>query len=264
MFDLSYIVFILLGFVVGVLMGVTGMGGAVLMTPALILLGVSPLTAVGTDLLFMAVTKSFGTLFHGIKRNLDIKIGIKLFLGALPAFVIAYVILLFIDKDFVNRYLTFVLGGLLVLVAILTFIRLKAQQKEDFKKTASEENGMKQTLTILAVGFIVGLTVQFTSVGAGIIVIFALVYLLKMTPKVVVGTSLLFGVMMSILGAVSHFTLGNVDYIMAIFLMIGSVVGIYFGTQMTTKIPAAKFKVVLDVGILFLGLFTLGMAVYKM
>ena len=264
MLDLSFIVFILLGFVVGVLMGITGMGGAVLMTPTLILLGVSPLTAVGTDLMFMAVTKSFGTVFHGIKRNLDIKIGMKLFVGALPAFIIAYGVLYYVDKDLVNKYLTFVLGCLLIVVAILTFIRLRARRGKRPRKNGFEENGFRQTAAILAVGFIVGLTVQFTSVGAGIIVIFALVYILKMKPKVVVGTSLLFGVLMSILGAVSHSTLGNVDYMMAVFLMLGSVVGIYFGTQMTTKIPAAKFKIVLDVGILFLGVFTLGMAVYKM
>uniref|UniRef100_UPI002615725A sulfite exporter TauE/SafE family protein n=1 Tax=Thermococcus sp. TaxID=35749 RepID=UPI002615725A len=153
------IVFILLGFIVGFLIGLTGVGGGSLMTPALIFLGVEPLIAVGTDLLYATVTRAFGVFFHGIKRGIRYDIAMKLLAGSVPAVLLGGILLHWIDRQVLNRYLTLLLGGILITTAVLSII------KEEIHVPIRP-----RWAYVYILGFIVGLTVQFTSVGAGVII----------------------------------------------------------------------------------------------
>ncbi|MDK2870378.1 MAG: uncharacterized protein PWP39_1613 [Pyrococcus sp.] len=116
-------IFIFLGFLVGFLVGLTGIGGGSLMTPSLIFLGVEPVVAVGTDLLYSAVTKVFGVIFHGRHGRIRYDIAVRLLLGGLPAVVLGGIILRFVDKEVLNDGLTILLGIILVLSSLLSLLR---------------------------------------------------------------------------------------------------------------------------------------------
>jgi uncharacterized membrane protein YfcA len=258
-FELVYLGYIILGFAVGSMMGLTGMGGAVLMTPVLILMGIQPLVAVGSDLVFMAVTKFFGTVFHRKQGNLDILLGLNLVIGAIPALILANMIFLFLSPDSFNRYIGFVLAALLLIIAGLSFLKTYKMEPGHNKY---DPRCNRNVVKILIVGFIVGITVMFTSVGGGVLAIFSLVFLLKLEPRVVVGTSLFLGFFLSVMGGGSHFLMGNVDFGLVGFLLVGSIAGIYLGTILMKRIPTEKLKLAFNFIILGLGIATLISAIY--
>jgi len=260
-FEWIYIGYIALGFVVGVMTGLTGMGAAVLLTPILILIGIKPLEAVGTNLIFMAGTKLFGVFFHKQKGNVNFKLGLNLIIGAIPAIIIGYFVLLFVDKEIMSKYITLVLAILLVILAFLSFIQLVKKRDEEEGKFNTGD--LKGVLILGGVGSIVGLCMMFTSVGAGVLVVFSLTFVLKLDAKMVVGTSILIGLVLSVMSGISHIVLGNVDFLLAGFLMVGSIFGIFIGTQLITKIPVDKLKTGFSFVILGLGIITFIAAIVK-
>ena len=246
-------VYILLGFIVGVTTGITGMGAAVLLAPALILLGVEPLQTVGTVLVFMIITKIVGTILHRKKGHVNLRLGLIIVIGAVPSIIIANIVFFFIDKDEVNKYLTFVLAGLLVLLSILSIVR---NFKKDALHVEIDVNSPKGTLVLLITGFIIGLCMMFTSVGAGVIIVFSLVFILHQDPRMVVGTSIMAGLVLSVLSGVSHLFQDNVDLQLVSVLAIGSIIGIFLGTYLITKIHIEKLKKSFGFIILILGIIT--------
>ena len=240
------ILFILLGFIVGFLVGLTGIGGGALMTPSLIFLGVEPLMAVGTDLLYATVTRIFGVLFHHKKGKIRFDLALRLFAGSLPAILLGSVLLRIIDKSTLNSYLTILLGAILVISSFLSLIKgeihVPIRPRREY---------------LYLLGFIVGLTVQFTSVGAGVIVSFALMNLAKLSPREVVGVTIFYGLALSSFSTLNYAFLGSVDYRLASVLIAGTLPGVYLGTHVSVKANKDNLKSAVNVIILIIGLLIL-------
>lgn len=238
--------FIFLGFIVGFLVGLTGIGGGALMTPSLIFLGVEPLMAVGTDLLYATVTRIFGVLFHHKKGKIRFDLALRLFAGSLPAILLGSVLLRIIDKSTLNSYLTILLGAILVISSFLSLIKgeihVPIRPRREY---------------LYVLGFIVGLTVQFTSVGAGVIVSFALMNLAKLSPREVVGVTIFYGLALSSFSALNYAFLGSIDYHLALVLIAGTLPGVYLGTHMNTKADRDRLKRIINLIILVIGLLIL-------
>ncbi|WP_297092693.1 sulfite exporter TauE/SafE family protein [Thermococcus sp.] len=235
-----------LGFLVGVLVGLTGIGGGALMTPSLIFLGVEPLTAVGTDLLYATITRVFGVFFHGKKSRIRYDIALRLFAGSVPAVVLGGILLRWIDRNVLNDYLTALLGAILVVSAVLSLLRGELNLPV-----------RPRWAYVYLLGFIVGLTVQFTSVGAGVIVGFALMNVAKLDPRDVVGVTIVYGLALSGFSFLNYAGIGGVDYGLAGTLILGTVPGVYLGTHLNRIADREKLKMVINVIILLIGLFTL-------
>ncbi len=144
-----------------------------------------------------------------------------------------------VSREEINQYLTPVLG--IILVAISTITILKGEfGKRHFSSRA-----------LVVLGFLVGLIVQFTSVGVGVIVSFALMNFTDLEPKYVVGTTIFYGLLLASLSALSHMVLGNVDYSIALSLIAGTLPGVYAGTHLNSSIPPKdKLKSLVNVIIL--------------
>ncbi|AEK73258.1 Predicted permease [Thermococcus sp. 4557] len=238
--------FVGLGLFVGFLVGLTGVGGGALMTPSLIFLGVEPLTAVGTDLLYATVTRVFGVFFHGRRGRIRYDIALRLFAGSVPAIVLGGVLLRWINKEALNEYLTILLGAVLVVSAVLSL--LKGEIHLPIRP---------RWAYVYLLGFVVGLTVQFTSVGAGVIVSFALMNVARLEPRDVVGVTITYGLALSAFSFVNYAGMGSVDYRLAGALILGAIPGVYLGTHVNRRADREKLKRVMNVIILLIGLFTL-------
>ena len=239
-------VFAGLGFLVGFLVGLTGVGGGALMTPSLIFLGVEPLTAVGTDLLYATITRVFGVFFHGRKGRIRYDIALRLFAGSVPAIILGGVLLRWINREVLNEYLTILLGAVLVASAVLSL--LKGEIHLPIRP---------RWIYVYLLGFVVGLTVQFTSVGAGVIVSFTLMNVARLEPRDVVGVTITYGLALSTFSFLNYASVGSVDYGIASLLVLGTVPGVYLGTHVGRNTDRAKLKRAINVIILFIGLFTL-------
>jgi len=231
-----------LGFLVGLFIGLTGIGGGFLMTPYLIFLGVEPLTAVVTDLLYATVTRTFG-LFFRKKGGIRYDIALRLIAGSLPAVILGAFLLREIDRGILNDYLTSLLGVILVASSLLSL--LKGELKVPLRPRWAH---------VYLLGFIVGLTVQFTSVGAGVIVSFALVNVARIDPKDVVGVAIAYGLALSSMSFLNHYLLGSVDYSLTAFLILGTVPGVYLGSHINRRADRDKLKRVINALILIIGI----------
>ncbi|NJD98749.1 sulfite exporter TauE/SafE family protein [Thermococcus sp. LS1] len=240
------IIFVGLGLLVGFLVGLTGVGGGALMTPSLIFLGVEPLIAVGTDLLYATVTRIFGVFFHHRRGRIRYDVSLRLFAGSLPAIALGGLILREINKEILNDYLTLLLGLILVISAVLSL--LKGELHVPIKP---------RWAYVYLLGFIVGLTVQFTSVGAGVIVSFTLMNVARLDPKEVVGVTIVYGLALSTFSFLNYAFLGSVDYHLAAALILGTLPGVYFGTHVNTMADREKLKRAINIIILLIGVFTI-------
>jgi len=231
---------------VGFLVGLTGVGGGALMTPSLIFLGVEPLTAVGTDLLYATVTRIFGVFFHGRKGRIRYDIVFRLFAGSVPAVILGGIILREVDKEVLNEYLTLLLGLILVASSVLSLLR------EELHFPVKP-----RWAYVYVLGFIVGLTVQFTSIGAGVIVSFALMNVARIDPREVVGVTIAYGLALAGLSFLNYAGIGVVDYRLAGALILGAIPGVYLGTHVNSRANKNVLKKVINVVILIIGVLML-------
>jgi hypothetical protein len=237
------------GFVVGALVGMTGVGGGALMTPLLILLfGVHPATAVGTDLLYAAATKAGGSLVHGYARSIDWRVVRRLATGSIPATVVTLAALSHfnLDGDGARSLITLMLAVALLLTAsVLVFgepiIRMYRA------RVAELEPARTATNTIL-VGLLLGVLVSITSVGAGAIGVVALVLLYPHLPIAkIVGSDIAHAVPLTLLAGLGHWMMGSVDWHIIGSLLAGSLPGIFVGSYFAIRVPERALRLVLAV-----------------
>ncbi len=236
--DLSYS---LAGFLVGAIVGLTGVGGGSLMTPLLVLLfGIHPSVAVGTDLLYAAATKSAGTLAHGLRGTVDWKIVRTLAAGSIPA---AAVTLLVLGRWFphglgdATRLISFALGVALVLTAVALLLRAKIQAWS-LAHHGGERAPMLTTLLTLLTGAALGILVSVSSVGAGALGVTVLFFLYPRLPTArIVGTDIAHAVPLTLVAGLGHWWLGTVDLLLLGSLLIGSIPGIWLGSHVSAKVP---------------------------
>lgn len=258
--DLGYI---LSGFAVGLLVGITGVGGGSLMTPLLVFLfGFKPVVAVGTDLLFAALTKSGGVwVHHGTHKSVDWKIVGLLSAGSLPvSLATIYVIkhLMSAGKE-ITGLITYALGIALILTACALLIRSLVLRKKH-ERGADNSNigrfqGRSQVAAVVLTGAILGALVTLSSVGAGALGTIAILLLYpRMSTLKVVGTDLAHAIPLTALAGIGHWTLGHVDFVLLGSLLIGSFPGIWIGSHLSAKIPEKILRPILATLLLVIGL----------
>jgi len=225
------------GFLVGMLIGLTGMGGGALMTPFLILvLGTRPVVAVGTDLVYGAVTKLVGACLHWRQGTVDLRLALRLASTSVPAGLLAvWLLRLFPGAAEADRAVRQVLGAALVAVALLLLARLRGAlplPMPDRWRARLQGGGT------YAAGAGVGVLVGFTSVGSGSLLVPFLVSVFPLAAPRVVGTDVLHAAILVTATAAAHARIGTVDWPLAAALVAGSVPGVALGTWMTTRLPS--------------------------
>jgi uncharacterized membrane protein YfcA len=240
------------GFGVGLLVGMTGVGGGSLMTPLLILLfGVHPATAVGTDLLFAASTKTVGTLAHGAARTIDWTIVGLLAIGSIPATVMTLIVLSWFDlrSATANHIITLVLGIILLVTAL--FLVVGKPIRERYAERVNRLDRRKICVLTVLLGFVMGILVSATSVGAGAIGVTVLLFLHpKMPAGRVVGSDIAHAVPLTLLAGVGHWFLGSIDWSLLGILLIGSLPGVVVGSYLAGRARDGVIRITLGVVLL--------------
>lgn len=228
------------GFAVGAIVGLTGVGGGSLMTPLLVLLfGVHPATAVGTDLLYAAMTKAGGTVAHGRKGHIDWSVTGRLALGSIPAAAITVWVLSQLPKgnNVIGQLISNGLGFALLLTAIAILFGRKLREYAARHDDSPLRQCCLGKITV-AVGAILGVLVTISSVGAGALGVAALFFLYpKLSPVKIVGSDVAHAVPLTLVAGLGHWMLGGVDWALLGSLLLGSLPGIWLGTQISAKVP---------------------------
>lgn len=234
----------------------TGVGGGALMTPILVMLfGFSPQTAVGTDLIFAAVTKTVGWAVHGSRGTVDWQVFRRLSYGSLPAALATVVFLFFYQSPVGKDSIIITMVGAAIVVTSVGLVlkpmiyrmgrELRIGDPEHFKV-------WQPPLTVVA-GVILGVLVSLTSIGAGALGATMLIYLypLRMKPATLVGTDIAHAIPLAIVAGAGHLAIGNVDFVVLRNLLLGSIPGILIGSYLATKAPDQFMRYLLAI-ILFL------------
>lgn len=227
------------GFAVGLLVGLTGVGGGSLMTPLLVLFfGISPTTAVGTDLLYASITKCGGTFVHAWNKTIEWKIVARLAMGSIPATMIALLWLNYLGTKSHGAHglITNVLGFALILTAItLLFRKWMLSHLARFTERMPEWHRMILTIML---GAFLGLLVSISSVGAGAIGVTILVALYPdLRIARIVGSDIVHAVPLTFLAGIGHWFLGSIDWALLGSLLIGSLPGITIGSILAAHVP---------------------------
>ena len=232
------IVYPLSGLVVGLLVGLTGVGGGSLMTPLLLAFGVHPTTAVGTDLLYAAVTKTVGTGVHSASNTVDWRIVRRLAYGSVPATALTLLALsqLGAQSKEVTETIKFVLGIGLLVTAISIFFRRRLAAWVA-RKFGEPSDGTARWLTIVS-GVVLGILVSLSSVGAGALGVTVLIMLYPGIPLVrIVGSDIAHAVPLTLVAGAGHWLLGDVNWTLMGALLLGSIPGILAGSWLAPRMP---------------------------
>ena len=229
------------GLLVGIAVGFSGVGGSALMLPVLVLmLGVQPLVAVGTDLAYSVPTKIVGSFVHGRQGTIRWKLVLLLCVGGIPGalaglFAIGFVRQL-VSVDTLNLYLKHGLGVLLIGVAALIFLNQYIQNRRAHGKKWVPLRPVAPLLVLT--GVVVGFLVSLTSLGAGSIALPAMCLILpRMRLQELVGSGVAFAAIIVPIAAAGHFALGNVNIAMTLNLLIGSIPGVIVGSRLCAILP---------------------------
>jgi uncharacterized protein len=237
------------GFGVGLLVGMTGVGGGSLMTPLLILLfGIHPSTAVGTDLLYASATKVGGSVVHSWARSIHWPAVMRLAAGSLPASLVTMLVLWHLDlkgeagRSLVNIVLCFALiltaSSLIFRKTILDSLRWRMERFDDRAIARA---------TVL-VGALLGVLVSISSVGAGAVGVTALLLLYPQLPMArIVGSDIAHAVPLTLVAGIGHWALGAIDWHLMGVLLMGSLPGIVIGSYFATRVPETALRVLLAV-----------------
>jgi uncharacterized protein len=239
------------GLGIGLLVGMTGMGGGSLMTPILILLfGAAPTTAIGSDIAYAAVTKSVGGWQHLRLRTVNLPLAFWLAAGSVPASVAGVWAISFLHDAYGESLDEIVLTmlaialiavGLLVLIRALFIPELVRGERESF--ALSHGNKVSALLIGAATGFVIGIT----SAGSGTLIAVFLIALYRLAPRQVVGTDVFHAAILLWAAGIAHVVAGNVDFGIVGTILVGSVPGIWVGSHLTVRLPTGLLRNVLGV-----------------
>lgn len=232
------------GFGVGVLVGMTGVGGGSLMTPLLVLLfGIHPVTAVGTDLLFAALTKTVGMAAHGLNRTVDWTVTGLLALGSVPVTVVTLFVLAHLERNGGSGHLVATALGWALLVTSLMLLFRRQVLAFAARHRADGLDGSSRALATVATGAVLGFVVSISSVGAGAIGMTALLILYPALPiPRLVGSDIAHAVPLTLVAGMGYWWIGSVDLGLLGQLLVGSVPGILIGSLLAPRTPEAILK----------------------
>lgn len=253
-FQISYVI---AGLLVGFIVGMTGVGGGSLMTPILLHFGVPPASAVGTDLLYAAITKAGGIQVHHQKRNIDWRLTGWLALGSVPAALLTLGALRYggFDTTTINSIIKIALGYALVLTALAIIFKQKLldySHRNDVWLTRLSHR--RQLFATVITGLVLGAVVTITSIGAGALGTVALFLLYPLLPTVrLIGTEIAHAVPLTLVAGLGHAGLGHVDWHLLVNLLIGSLPGIYVGSHLAHRVDDKYLRPALAIMLLFVG-----------
>jgi uncharacterized membrane protein YfcA len=235
------------GFAVGALVGMTGVGGGSLMTPILILLfGVHPATAVGTDLLYAAATKTGGSLVHGFARSIDWSVVRRLATGSVPATMVTLAALSHfnLSGDAARNLITLVLSAALFATAIV--LVLGSSIVAAYRARVAGLDPQRTATNTMLVGALLGVLVSISSVGAGAMGVIALIMLYPHLPMAkIVGSDIAHAVPLTLIAGIGHWMMGSVDWHIMGSLLAGSLPGIFVGSFFAIRVPERALRLVL-------------------
>lgn len=245
------------GLFVGFIVGLTGVGGGSLMTPILLWFGISPTTAVGTDLLYSALTKAGGIYVHNKKRNINWNITGWLSLGSIPAALLTLWVLhiLHTDTTALNSIIKYSLGWALLFTSVAIIFKKKIlifSQRHSGDKFHRESK--TQNFLTVAIGVLLGVTVTLTSIGAGALGTVTLFFLYPLLPtQKLVGTEIAHAVPLTLVAGLGHATMGFLDITILGQLLMGSLPGIYIGSMLSGKVPDLLLRNAIAIMLFFVG-----------
>jgi uncharacterized membrane protein YfcA len=249
---------VLFGLGVGTLVGLTGMGGGSLMTPLLIIVfGIKPVTAVGTDLAYGAVTKTVGGWRHFRHGTVDMGLSTWMAFGSVPAAVGGVYVLEAIKRTYGKQFddvmLTAVACALLftgfaVMARSLFFAKLIDKEKD--RVVMNTRNRVAAVMLGVFVGFVLGVT----SAGSGSLIAVGLILLFRLAPKEVVATDVFHAAILLWAAAIAHIVAGNVDYGLMVNILLGSVPGVWLGSHLVTKVEVSTLRTALAIVLVGSGL----------
>lgn len=261
--------FILAGVLVGFCVGITGVGGGSLMTPILIsLFKIEPHIAIGTDLLYAAISKFCGSIVHAKKTNIVWPIVLWLAVGSIPASLATHWVL----ENYLSQsasykgILTMVLGFMLTLTGISIVFRgsiekffSKFRQNESLELTEDLANihlrAKEKRVYIVVMGIVLGIFVTLSSVGAGAFGIMALVLMFPHLPMIrIIGSDVVHAVLLTLVAGLGHLSSGNVDLHLLGWLLVGSIPAIIIGTLISSRLPERMIRKILGITLFALGL----------
>ena len=235
------------GFSVGLLVGMTGVGGGSLMTPLLILLfGVHPATAVGTDLLYASATKAGGGAVHGLAGSIHWPAVLRLACGSIPASILTLLVLWRLDldaataRDLVNSVLCFAL----LLTALSLIFRKAVLEKLRWRMERYDASRIARATVLTGAGL--GVLVSISSVGAGAVGVTALLLLYPKLPMSrIVGSDIAHAVPLTLIAGIGHWVMGAIDWQLMGVLLIGSLPGIVIGSYCASRVPETALRLLL-------------------
>ncbi|HEX7027346.1 MAG TPA: sulfite exporter TauE/SafE family protein [Gammaproteobacteria bacterium] len=240
----DFLLYALAGASVGFVVGMTGVGGGSLMTPILLAFGFTPTVAIGTDLLYAAITKAGGVIAHARQSTVNWKIVRNLLLGSLPASVVTMALLKHLHTRGIDYspILTTTLGVMLILTSLVLFFRTFLLHERDYlasgKSALAEFEHQHATLLTIVTGISLGALVTLSSVGAGAFGAAVLMVLYPRLPMIqVIGTDLAHAVPLTAVAGLGHLHLGNVDFNLLAGLLLGSLPAIWLGTKAANRMP---------------------------
>ena len=251
---------VIFGFGIGAMVGMTGMGGGTLMTPLLILLfGVKPVTAIGTDIFYAAVTKTVGGWRHLRMGTVNMSLALWLAVGSVPAAVSGVwaisVLQSKVGEERLDSIVYALLGGTLLMVGIITLARALilsklVEERDDF------ELKRRHKIAAVGIGATTGFVIGITSAGSGTVIAILLIAVYRLTPRRVVGTDVFHAAILLWAAGIAHWVGGNVDFVLAGNILLGSVPGVIVGSYYAARAPVSFLRTALGVVLIASGLVT--------
>jgi uncharacterized protein len=252
------------GLGVGVLVGMTGIGGGSLMTPLLILVfGIKPITAVGTDLAYGAVTKTVGGWRHLRQGTVDMSLSMWMAVGSVPSAIGGVYVLELLERAYGDEFdsiLIVVLAITLLFTGVMTLTRALFLKALHDKERDSVEMTMRNKVNAIVLGALVGFVLGVTSAGSGALIAVGLILLFRLIPSRVVGTDIFHAAILLWAAAAAHLVAGNVDFALAGNILIGSIPGVWVGSNLTLRVGNSVLRTTLALVLIGAGLALLSKA----
>jgi uncharacterized membrane protein YfcA len=252
---------IVFGLGIGVLVGMTGMGGGSLMTPLLILIfGIQPTTAIGTDIFYSAVTKTVGGWRHFRMKTVNMELVKWLSFGSVPAAVLGVAIVSVLQdhvgEDRLDSLVYAVLGGTLLMVGVITLTRALILRDLVVERDRFEVERRHKVAAVL-IGATTGFVIGITSAGSGTVIAILLIAVYRLAPKRVVGTDVFHAAILLWAAGIAHWVGGNVDFTLAANILIGSIPGVVIGAALSDKAPQGFIRTALGLVLVGSGIVTI-------
>jgi uncharacterized membrane protein YfcA len=245
------ILVIAFGLGVGILVGMTGIGGGAIMTPLLVLVvGAPPVTAIGTDLAYGAVTKTVGAIKHWRQKTIDFRLSMWMAVGSVPAAASGVVVVGVLEQELGEAFeptMLYILAGAIAFTGIVTLIRAIFLKQLLARERDTVEMKAKHKVAAILLGISVGFVLGLTSAGSGSLIALGLILIFRLTPHRVVGTDIFHAAIVLWAAAISYLIKGDIDFALAGTILIGSVPGVWIGSHISVRVPAGTLRTVLGV-----------------